>query len=267
MRVCFIGDIVGKIGRNLLKDNLQALRERFDIELVIANSENASHGFGLTKKNSDELFGYGIDVMSGGNHSWDKKETLAFIESEHRLLRPINYPQGVPGRGSGIYKDLGVINIMGQYGMPPLENPFTMIEKEVLTLKNEGARWVVVDFHAESTAEKRVMYLMLEDKIDALLGTHTHIGTDDLTVDKGKLYVSDVGLTGCRDGVIGVCKEEPIKKFTTGLPVKFEIPNRCKSIFQAVVFELGDTGVKEAFKIRLYDNIENIHITQAYVEK
>jgi len=266
MTVCFIGDVVGKVGRLLLKEHLGALRERFGIDLVIANSENASHGFGLTKKNSDELFGYGIDVMSGGNHSWDKKETLAFIDSEPRLLRPINYPVGVPGRGSGVFKDVGVINIMGLYGMPSLENPFTMIERCVDELREQGARWIVVDFHAESTAEKRAMYLMLQDKIDALLGTHTHIGTDDLAIDKGSLYVSDVGLSGCRDGVIGVEKGEPIKKFRYGLPAKFDIPDRCKSIFQAIIFKLGEGGTEEGFKVRIYDKFDSMVINDAFIE-
>lgn len=266
MTVCFIGDVVGKVGRLLLKEHLGALRERFGIDLVIANSENASHGFGLTKKNSDELFSYGIDVMSGGNHSWDKKETLAFIDSEPRLLRPINYPSGVPGRGSGVFKEVGVINIMGLYGMPSLENPFTMIEGCVEELRGQGARWVIVDFHAESTAEKRAMYLMLQDKIDALLGTHTHVGTDDLSIDRGSLYVSDVGLTGCRDGVIGVDKNEPIKKFRYGLPAKFDIPDRCKSIFQAIIFKLGEGGTEEGFKIRIYDSFDSMVINSAFIE-
>lgn len=266
MTVCFVGDVVGRVGRLLLKEHLGALKERFDIDLIIANGENASHGFGLTKKNANELFEYGVDVISGGNHSWDKKEALTFIDSESRLLRPINYPREVPGRGSGIFKGVGVINIMGVYGMPSLKNPFMMIEGCVDELRKEGAKWVIIDFHAESTAEKRAMYLMLQDRIDALIGTHTHIGTDDLSIDKGSLYVSDVGLSGCRDGVIGMEKSEPIKRFRYGLPAKFDIPKRCKSIFQAIIFKLGDSGVERGFKVRIYDKFDSMVINDAFIE-
>lgn len=250
----------------MIKECLPAIREQYAIDLVIANSENASHGFGLTKKNAQELFACGIDVMTGGNHTWDKSETAGFIQDEPRLLRPLNYPDSVPGLSYGVYKDVGVINAMGQFSLPPLDNPFTKIAAVVDGFKTQGVKTIVVDFHAESTAEKRAMYLMLQDRVSALLGTHTHISTDDLTVEKGSLYITDVGLTGCRDGVIGIDKEKPIQKFLTGMPVRFDVPTKCKKILQAVIFSLDEGRVIDAKKIKLYDGLNNLHESKAFFE-
>lgn len=263
MRVGFIGDVVGRPGRSIIKEYLPKLRERYGIEFVIANCENASHGFGLSTKNAKELLNSGIDVITGGNHSWDKKDIMEFMKSDERVLRPINYPDEVAGSGIYVKDSLAIINAMGSYGIGCITNPFTEINSIVDRLKSLEVKNIVVDFHAESTAEKRAMYLMLQSRISALLGTHTHIGTDDLEIDSGSLYVSDVGLSGCRDGVIGMRLKEPLERFTTGLSDRFEIPKECKKILQMVIFDLDEGCVKDGFKLKMYDTLDRISETKA----
>ena len=255
MRLGFIGDIVGKPGRKMIKRYLSAIKKELNLDFVVANYENASHGFGLTPKNANELFNAGIDLMTGGNHTWDKKEIIPLLD-ELPLLRPINYPEGVPGKGYAIIEEhnLAIVNIMGYFAMPMVENPFIAANKIVEILRGEGIEHIFIDFHAEATSEKRAMFLMLKDRISALAGTHTHIGSDDLCIDEGAGYVSDVGLTGCRDNVIGMKADVPIKRFLTGLPGHFDVPDKCKSILQMVVFEFEGGKCKDAFKIKAYDD-------------
>ncbi len=255
MRIGFIGDIVGKPGRKIVKRYLKEIKEELKLDLVIANYENASHGFGLTLKNAKELFESGIDLMTGGNHTWDKKEIFPLLE-EMPLLRPLNYPEGVPGKGVWIFEelDLAVLNVMGHYSMPMVENPFIRAQRAVDDLKEQGVCNIVIDFHAEATSEKRAMFIMLKNKITAMVGTHTHVGTDDLIIEDGCGYVTDIGLSGCRDNVIGMDSKVPIKRFLTGLPGRFEVPDRCRTILQMVVFELDGGKCEEAFKIKAYDD-------------
>lgn len=265
MRFAFMGDVVGRPGREMIKKHLKSLKDRYEIKAVIANTENASHGFGLTHKNALELFSYGIDLMSGGNHTWDKKDILPFLDSLP-ILRPINYPDGVVGRGIEYIKvddfRLCVINLMGLFTMPWCENPFIKIKNELENLEqNDG---VFIDFHAEATSEKRALMEMLKGEVSAIIGTHTHIGTDDLSIDNGTLYLTDVGLTGCRDGVIGMDKEAPLKRFLTGLPASYDIPKKCKPILQMVVFDVENGSCKEAFKIKILDDKE--YISEAFKE-
>lgn len=257
MTLSFIGDVVGRPGREIIRKHLPSLKEKHNIDFVIANTENASHGFGLTAKNASELFSYGIDLMSGGNHTWDKKEIFPLLETLP-ILRPLNYPDGVAGRGIGyLEKDgykLCVINLMGMFTMPWCENPFLVIQKELENIeKSDG---IFIDFHAEATSEKRALMALLKGKVSAIIGTHTHVGTDDLTIDKGTLYLSDVGLTGCRDNVIGMEEKAPLKRFLTGLPASFDIPKNCKTILQMVVFKLDGLTCKEAYKLRIIDDNE-----------
>ncbi len=257
MKIGFIGDIVGRPGRVMIKRYVQRIKEEDGLDFVIANYENASHGFGLTPKNANELFGSGIDLMTGGNHTWDKKEILPLLE-ELPLLRPINYPEGVPGRGYRIVEvggeALAVVNLMGHFAMPMVDNPFIGAKKIVEVLKSEGVQNIIIDFHAEATSEKRAMFLMLKNDISAQVGTHTHVGTDDLCIDGGSGYVTDVGLTGCRDNVIGMDEKVPIQRFLTGLPGRFDVPERCKSILQMVVFEIENGRCVDAYKIKAYDS-------------
>jgi len=270
MRIAFIGDIVGRPGRKIIKENLKKLREEYSIDYVIANGENASHGFGLTVKNCDELMKAGIDLITGGNHTFDKKkDMLALLETNH-VLRPDNYPHGVPGRGVHITtigdEKFAVINLMGIFCMPNVENPFNWASKVVDDLHAQGIKNIFIDFHGEATSEKRVMMMMFQGKVSAICGTHTHVGTDDLVVEQGTAYVTDVGLTGCRDNVIGMDKEIPIYRAKTGLSGHFNVPNSCKSILQMIVFDIEDEKTSDAFKIKVYSDKHDKVVTRAIIE-
>ena len=269
MRIAFIGDIVGRPGRKIIKQNLERLRESHNIDVVIANGENASHGFGLTVKNAQELFNCGIDVITGGNHSWDKKKDILTLLETKPVLRPDNYPQDVAG--SGVLKiDIGdtklaIVNLMGLYTMPQVLNPFPHAVEIIEQLHNEGIKHIFIDFHAEVTAEKRVLMQMLKGKVSAICGTHTHVGTDDLEVTDGTFYVTDVGLTGCRDNVIGMDSKVPIEKALTGLGGHFDVPNNCKMIMQIVLIDIDENGMAtDGFKLKLFDDKDEI-ISKAVV--
>ena len=270
MKIAFIGDIVGKPGRLMLKRHLKRLQQEHFIDFTIANYENASHGFGLTEKNCIELLGYGVDMMTGGNHSFDKKEILNMFD-KYPLIRPINYPKET--EGVGLYKttllghELAIINLMGHYTMPMVDNPFTMIVDEIKKLKAEKIKHIIIDMHAEATSEKNVLRQMLKEDVSAILGTHTHVATDDLEVVDGCCYVTDVGLTGCRDGIIGMDDTVPIRRFLTALGGHHDVPDTCRTIFQLVVFELDANGrCIGAEKIKIYDDKPKI-VTQAWIEQ
>ena len=263
LTLAFIGDIVGRPGRSMVKQHLKALREEFDIDFVIANYENASHGFGLTAKNAKELFGAGIDTMTGGNHSFDKKEIIPLFE-QMPLLRPHNYPEAMPGSGAEIFEvnglKLGIINIMGHYTMPMVDNPFICAQNTVANLKEAGADVIFMDIHAEASSEKRAMLMMLKGEVSGIIGTHTHVGTDDFQISEGTAYLSDIGLTGCRDNVIGMEAKIPLQRFLTGIGGHFNVPNTCKKIFQIAIMEMEDGKCMHAQKLKLFDDgrrIEN----------
>ncbi len=270
MRIAFIGDIVGRPGRKIIKEKLQQFKKEFDIDYIIANGENASHGFGLTIKNCNELLNCGIDIFTGGNHSFDKRGDVKALFETQKVLRPDNYPLGVDGSGIKVVETngqkLAIINLMGVYGMPQVENPFNWATKLVQDLHNDGIKNIFVDFHAEATSEKRVLMMMLKGKVSAICGTHTHVGTDDLQIVDGTFYVSDVGLTGCRDNVIGMEEDMPIHRATTGLGGHFKVPNACKSILQFVVVDIQDSKTVEAFKVKSYCNIQEPIITKAIID-
>jgi metallophosphoesterase (TIGR00282 family) len=269
IKIAFIGDIVGRPGRKIIKENLQRLRELYSIDFVIANGENASHGFGLTIKNANELFNCGIDLITGGNHSWDKKKDMLVLLETKPVLRPDNYPEEVPGSGMRIVElngvKLAVINLMGLYTMPQVLNPFTHILKLVENLENDGIQHIFIDFHAEATAEKRILMQMLQGRVSAICGTHTHVGTDDQELSDGTYYVTDIGMTGCRDNVIGMESDIPIQKALTGIGGHFNVPNICKSIMQIAIIEIDSVGKSiDAFKIKLYDNKDEV-ISQSII--
>jgi len=269
MKIAFIGDIVGKPGRLMLKKHLKRLQQEHFIDFTIANYENASHGFGLTEKNCIELLGYGVDMMTGGNHSFDKKEILDLFDT-YPLIRPMNYPQATPGKGlyqtTLLGKEIAILNLMGHYTMPLVDNPFTMIVSVIDSLKAQGIKHIIIDMHAEASSEKQALLHMIKEDVSAILGTHTHVATDDLNVVNGCCYITDVGLTGCRDGVIGMDSEVPMKRFLTGLSGHFDVADACKAIFQMVVFELNDEGrCVGAQKIKIYDDKPKI-VTQAWMD-
>jgi len=259
LKIAFIGDIVGRPGRRIIKHYLQKLKEQENIDFVIANGENASHGFGLTVKNADELFKCGIDLITGGNHSWDKKQDILTLFKTKPVLRPDNYPEGIAGTGLKVVEvngiSLAVINLMGLYTMPQVLNPFTHALKLVEKLEEEGIKHIFIDFHAEVTSEKRVLMQLLKGKVSGICGTHTHVGTDDLEIENGTFYVTDVGLTGCRDNVIGMDSKIPIQKALTGLGGHFNVPNNCKAIMQMIVIEIDEYGKAiDGYKMKLYDD-------------
>lgn len=279
MKIAFIGDIVGRPGRKIIKENLSKIKEEYNIDFVIANGENASHGFGLTIKNCDELFKAGIDVITGGNHTFDKKKDMFVLLETKNVLRPDNYPPGVPGTGIKIFdvkttnedniekiEKLAVINLMGQFAMPTVENPFNWATKLVNELKEEGVKNIFVDFHGEATSEKRIIFMMLKGEVSAICGTHTHVGTDDLQIIDNTAYLTDIGLTGCRDNVIGMDKKVPINKATTGLGGHFEVPNACKSILQMMIVHIEDGKALESFKLKKLCNQNELIRTDAIID-
>src|SRR4051812_10996482 len=227
MRILFIGDIFGRLGRHLINTGLAAIISRHDIDLVIANAENSAAGFGITREIGDELLDLGVDVMTSGNHIWDKREALDYIGVEPRLLRPANYPAGAPGNGSYLARSrdgqsVGVVNVMGRVFMLNIDNPFTGVMKEIEALR-QRARIVFVDFHAEATSEKVAMGWHLDGKVTAVVGTHTHVQTaDERILPKGTAYLTDVGMTGPHDSIIGVEIQAALGKFISGLPARFD---------------------------------------------
>jgi len=227
MNLLFVGDIVGRPGRELVRVGLRSLVERHAIELVIANAENSAGGFGITREIGEELLDRGVDVMTSGNHIWDKREALEYIALEPRLLRPANFPSGAPGRGSYVAQTktgitVGVVNVMGRIFMAPLDDPFAVALREVESLADR-TRIVLVDFHAEATSEKIAMGWHLDGEVTAVVGTHTHVQTsDEQILPGGTAYITDVGMTGPHDGIIGVEREPALARFLTGLPSRFD---------------------------------------------
>lgn len=268
MRIAFIGDIVGRPGRDMVKVYLQDIIKEHNIDFVIANYENTSHGFGLTSKNANELFGYGIDCMTGGNHTWDKKEIIPLFKT-HELLRPHNYPDEVEGTGCKVYEvngeKLAVLNLMGHFSMPYCDNAFRCAKDTVTSLKNDGIKNIFIDFHAEASSEKRGMMMLLQGEVSAIIGTHTHISSDDFQIFDGTTYLSDIGLTGCRDNVIGMDKESPLKQFLTGVKSHYDIPKKCRKILQIAVIDIENGKSKNAFKLKYFDNQKVIR-TDAWIE-
>lgn len=227
MNLLFVADIYGSPGRKAVRDLLPELVEAMGIDFVIGNVENAAAGFGVTKDILEELKGLGLECMTSGNHIWDRRESLPLLDTEPLLLRPHNYPAGVPGSGSRVFTSkggvkVGVLNLMGRVFMREIECPFRAAEREVAQLREETPI-VFLDFHAEATAEKVALGWHLDGKISALIGTHTHIQTaDERILPQGTAYLTDAGMTGPYDSVIGVRKELAIHKFLTQLPTRFE---------------------------------------------
>ena len=228
MKLLFLGDIVGRPGRDLVRRHVRALAARHGADLVIANGENAAGGVGITRENTIEILSAGVDVITTGNHVWDKRETLEFIGGEPRLLRPANYPEGTPGAGSYVATAkggvrVGVINVMGRVFMNAIDDPFRIAEREIARVHEQGAAVIFVDMHAETTSEKLALSYFLDGRVAAVVGTHTHVQTaDERILPGGTACLTDVGMTGPHDGVIGMDKEAVIARFVTALPSRFE---------------------------------------------
>ncbi len=258
MKVLFIGDIVGRPGRNSLKAHLHTLVERYRVDFVIANGENAAGGFGITVKAAEELYSLGVHVLTSGNHIWDKKEAISHLDKEDRILRPHNYPPGTPGRGSIIYplggRQVAVLNLQGRVFMPNIDCPFRAADEEVKRLAEE-TDIIIVDFHAEATSEKVAIGYYLDGRVSAVVGTHTPVQTaDEKILPGGTAYITDVGMTGPENSTIGVKNEQVLERFLYQVPTRFEVP-KGPTVFSAVVIEINDdTGRATAIQRLLLTN-------------
>jgi metallophosphoesterase (TIGR00282 family) len=247
MKILFIGDIVGRPGRRILREKLVEAQETSAADLTIANVENVAGGFGITPKLAEQILNLGIDVMTSGNHLWDRKEILDYLDSQARLLRPGNYPPGTPGNSTYLARledgrEAAVLNLQGRVFMPSIDCPFRFIDQELSALK-ERTRVIIVDFHAEATSEKMAFGWYVDGRVSAVVGTHTHVPTADARVfSKGTAYVTDVGMTGSYDSVIGMEKTASISRFVTGLHSRFE-PASGNRRFSSVVLDIdAQTG-------------------------
>ena len=246
MKSLLIGDVVGRSGREALRNLIPTLKKKYNIDFTIANCENAAGGSGLTPKVVKEILDSGVDVITSGDHIWRKKEVLQIISRENRLLRPVNYPVGAPGSGFCVYKcgkiKIGVINVVGRVFINCLEDPFLTAKKAVDEIKKETPN-IFVDIHAEATSEKLALGFFLDGEITAICGTHTHIQTaDERLLPKGTAYITDLGMTGPFDSVLGRRPEQIVERFITGLPTKFEIATDNVQLQGAVVEFNSKTG-------------------------
>ena len=253
MVVLFIGDIVGEPGRRSVTNNIHRLSEQYHVDIVIGNAENAAGGFGITPDLANDLFDLGISALTTGNHVWDKKEMVSYIRKEPRILRPANYPDGTPGQGSFVIdrpngEKIGLLQVMGRAFMPTLDCPFRTARREIDKLQTQTS-CIIVDMHAETTAEKMAMGYFLDGQVTAVVGTHTHVQTaDEQILPKGTAYLTDIGMTGPVNSVIGMKKELVIDKFLTQMPRRFEVASG-PAVFGAAVIEL-DTATGKATGIQ-----------------
>ena len=262
MRILFVGDIVGKAGRQAIEGLLERVIADRGIDFTVANAENAAGGMGITPVIASEFLDLGIDVLTSGNHIWAKKEILSFLDEEERLLRPANYPAGVPGRGAGIFqlgngRKVGVLNLEGRVFMRNLECPFRTGEKEAEKLREETPI-VLVDFHAEATSEKMALAWFLNGRVSAVLGTHTHVQTsDEKILSGGTGYITDVGMTGPLASVIGIRRQAALERFLTQIPWKFDVATdeiELQGVIVEIEEENGKTRKIERVRVPLEGN-------------
>jgi len=247
LKVLFIGDVVGNPGRKALKELIPKVKKEKEIDFVIANGENAAGGSGITYVIAKEMYGSGVDAITLGNHTWSKSEILNFIESDDKIIRPANYPQELPGKGSVILKckdsKIGILNLLGRVYMDSVDCPFKAAERELEYIKSQ-TKVVIVDMHAEASSEKTALAWYLDGRVSCVLGTHTHVQTaDERIFPFGTGYITDVGMTGPYEGIIGVNKDIIIKKFLTHMPARFEVA-KGKVIFNAVVLDIDEKNGK-----------------------
>jgi hypothetical protein len=251
LRLVFLGDVVGAVGREVVERELPRLRDRYALDFVVVNGENAAGGFGITEKICDGLIAAGADVVTTGNHVWDQREAMVFIEREERLLRPINFPAGAPGRGAGLYETAAgirvlVINAMGRVYMDAMDDPFAALDTALDGFRlKETADAVVVDFHAEATSEKQAVGHHLDGRATLVVGTHTHVPTaDDQILVGGTAYLSDAGMCGDYDSILGFEKSGPLGRFLTKLPNGRFQPAGSEATLSGVAVEVDDaTGL------------------------
>ncbi len=253
MLILAIGDIVGKPGRKAVSQLLPGLRQQYGLELVIANGENAAGGIGLTPATASELLDAGTDVITSGNHIWAQKEILPYLDGQMPILRPLNYPPGVPGKGYITIGQVAVVNLMGRTFIGDFDCPFQAMDKLLPELKQ---RVIIVDFHAEATSEKVAMGRYLDGRVSAVLGTHTHVGTiDSQLLPRGTAYVTDIGMTGPLDSVIGDDAKAVIQRFLTGIHHRLSV-GKGKTALNAIMVDI-DNATGQATSIeRIYREVE-----------
>lgn len=243
MRILLIGDIIGRPGRQAVEQFLPALQRQYELDMIIANGENAAGGFGLTSSIAQELFNDGVDVLTSGNHIWAQSEIIPHLDSEIPILRPLNYPPGVPGRGYLISRQVMVVNLMGRTFMRELDCPFQAMDR-LLNGPGEKPPVIIVDFHAEATSEKMAMGRYLDGRVSAVLGTHTHVGTIDAQIlPQGTAYVTDIGMTGPTDSIIGDKIDSVLQRFLTGMPHRLSV-GEGKPVLNAIMVETDEKSGK-----------------------
>jgi hypothetical protein len=256
VNILFVGDVTGKPGRRVLVDRLAALRRIHALDVVIANGENAAGGVGLTGGVAAELFAAGVDVLTGGNHIWQNREAYDLLDGDPRVLRPANYPAGVPGRGAAVITTpggarLGVLNLQGRVFMSHIEDPFR-VGREQAEMLRASVPVVVVDIHAEATSEKVALGWYLDGRVSAVIGTHTHVQTaDERILPGGTAYITDVGMTGPRDGIIGMAREAILERFLTQLPARFEVAPGPVQLNAVIVSVDGDGRATSIERVRV----------------
>jgi 2',3'-cyclic-nucleotide 2'-phosphodiesterase len=256
LRILFVGDVVGKPGREAIRHLLPELRRRHEVDFTVVNIENAAGGFGFTPEIGQEVLEAGADCLTSGNHVWKKREAYGYVDIEPRVLRPANYPDGAPGRGYGVYRvgaqSIAVANLMGRVFMDPLLCPFRLLDQIWERVKDE-TNVLIVDFHAETTSEKLAMGWYAAGRASAVIGTHTHVQTaDERILPGGTAYLTDVGMTGPIDSVLGVETQVVIEKFLTQMPVKFEVA-RGPAVLMAALVELDDYTGRARQIVRLQE--------------
>lgn len=261
MNLLFIGDVVGSPGRDMVKEYVPKIKEKYRPNFTIINGENAAGGRGITEKIYREFLGSGAQAVTLGNHSWDNKEIFEFIESAKNMVRPANFPEGTPGKGLAFFKvndlEVAVINLQGRTFMPPLDCPFKKAD-ELVEKAQERTPFIFVDFHAEATSEKQAMGWYLDGRVSAVVGTHTHVQTADSRILPGGTgYLTDVGMTGPYDGILGMEREAVITKFLTSLPVRFEVPKAGRTQLSGVYMELDRKTGKTKKMERILINEDN----------
>ncbi len=250
MRILFVGDVVGRSGRQAATERLPGLITRWKLDLVVVNGENAAGGFGITEKIYDELIDAGADAITLGNHAWDQREALVFIERAPRLIRPLNYPAGTPGRGAALIDTRNgqralIINAMGRIFMDAMDDPFAAVDRELNACPlRDGADAIIVDMHCEASSEKQAMGYFCDGRVSLTVGTHTHVPTADQRVlPKGSAFITDVGMTGDFQSVIGMTRDEPLNRFLTKIPGNRFEPANGPATLCAVAVETGANGL------------------------
>jgi metallophosphoesterase (TIGR00282 family) len=257
MLILAIGDIIGRPGRQAVQQLVPALRREYGLSLVIANGENTAGGFGLTPDTATELLDAGVDVLTSGNHIWAQKEIIPYLDGELPIIRPLNYPPGVPGRGYFVKGQVMAVNLIGRTFMGDFDCPFRAMDQLLADLST-APPIIIVDFHAEATSEKVAMGRYLDGRVSAVLGTHTHVGTvDSQILPHGTAYVTDIGMTGPTDSVIGDDTESVIRRFLTQMPHRLSVGKGNKTMLNAIIVEVAEDSGRATSIERIHQEVES----------